>query len=196
MRSAIILAGGNSSRFGEEKALYRLRGKALIEHVYEKVSGACEDVVVVVRDKTEIAKYVSVLDCKVVSDLEAGRGPLMGLYSGLLSARGDESLVVGTDMPFLNPRVVDFLFNSISGYDAVVPMLGDGRLEPLLSVYHTEPAAVACKRSLDRSGARMVSALDFLRVRYIPVAELRDYDPALESLININSRNDLDAAER
>lgn len=196
MRSAIILAGGNSSRFGGEKAFYPFRGKALIGHVYERVSGVCGDVVVVVRDKSEIKRYESLLDCKAVADLEAGRGPLMGMYSGLLSVRGEESLIVGTDMPFLDPGLMDFLFNSLSGYDAVVPRLDEDMLEPLLSAYLTKPAAAACKKSLSLGRERMVSALDFLRVRYIPVAELKNYGPKLESLVNINSRKDLDAVER
>ncbi len=196
MRSAIILAGGNSSRFGEEKAFHPFRGKALIEHVYGRVSPACGEVLVVVRDEKEIPKYADLLNCRVVADLEPRRGPLMGMYTGLLSATGEESTIVGADMPFLNPQVIEFLFGQIEGFDAVVPTIDKERVEPLLSVYRTKQATLACEKSLALGKKRMVSALDFLRARYIPVAELKAIDPGLESLININSKEDLDAAVR
>jgi len=84
-RTAIVLAGGQSSRFGSNKAIQVLAGKPLVRHVVERVSEVTEEVVVVVGRGEATAGYYAVLPngVRVVNDILQGKSPLVGIVTGL-----------------------------------------------------------------------------------------------------------------
>jgi len=80
----IILAGGQSSRMGRDKALLELGEYTLIEYIVNKVKTFGFDEIILVTNQVE--KY-SFLDVKIVKDFFPGLGPLAGIHAGLFYSK-------------------------------------------------------------------------------------------------------------
>jgi molybdopterin-guanine dinucleotide biosynthesis protein A len=196
-RSCVILAGGAGKRIGSEKAFLEFFGSTMIERTLDLVGEVADDLVVVARDEEQRARLLDLVpEARIACDSVQGFGPVAGLAAGMAEARGEFALAVGCDLPFLNPEVLDFLFDLASGYDAAIPEKGGGLIEPLHAVYRADSMAQACEEAL-RAGQRRIRApLEGLRVRRVPVEILRPLDPELLSLFNLNTEEDLSKAER
>ena len=189
--TSIILAGGKNLRLGRIKALERIKGKSLIERVFEKVSILSSRVIVVMSRETFEIPIPG--DVTVVEDIYPERGPLGGIYTGLKASGAESNLVVACDMPFLNLELLRYLISFAGEYDAVVPRLDKGMIEPLHAVY-----AKRCLEIIEhRLGQNKLSVhgfLDNVNVKYIPLEESRRLDPELLTFFNINYQSDIDRA--
>ncbi len=186
--SAVVLAGGQSRRMGSDKALIEFRGKPVIAHVIDTLRELTGDVVVV---SNRSASYHS-LGARIVPDYEPPCGPLGGIAAGLQAVKHELAIVVACDMPFLSAPLLRYLLAAAPDYDAVVPQTGE-EFEPLHAVYR-----LACRapieQHLQRGDRRVISFFADVRLRAVPEAEWRAYDPEGRSLINLNTPADLDAA--
>jgi molybdopterin-guanine dinucleotide biosynthesis protein A len=207
MRSAVILAGGNGRRLGAEKALLEFDNRPLICWTAEKLSLAVDEVVVVARDEAHAERLQKIIKNFALQpapgviftwDRVAGFGPVAGLSAGMEKARGDFAFATGCDLPFLNPQVIERLFELVNedevGYDAAVPVQPNGFFEPLHCVYHREKMLSACGSALQRAERRIHAPLQELLVRRIHVDLLRPIDTDLLSFFNLNTREDLEVA--
>ncbi|MDI6903213.1 MAG: molybdenum cofactor guanylyltransferase [Methanocellales archaeon] len=194
MRSAIILAGGRSSRFSTDKSLFPLGGKTMIEHVLDKVSGIVDETLVVVGDPRQGKKISTVIcETRITYDSIIGYGPVAGILAGLLCAKGEYTLVIACDMPFVNASVVDFLFSLAGGYDAVVPRWSDGNIEPLHAVYKRNSMIKACEKAIEKDERTISSSLHALpKVRYVSTEEIKEIDPELRTFINVNTPSEFE----
>ncbi len=185
----VILAGGQSSRMGQEKARVQLAGRTLIEWVSAALKTVCSQLLVV-GGSAELADLAVAVP---VADAVGGAGPLDGLVAALRAAQHD-ILVVACDMPFLQPVLLQGLISSAAPQaDAVVP-LKDGLYEPLVAVYR-----FSCLRhfeeALSRGVYKVVEAYRGLCVQPVPEACWRSWDPGGLSFFNINRPSDLVRAE-
>jgi molybdopterin-guanine dinucleotide biosynthesis protein A len=194
--SAIILAGGKSQRMGVSKADLRLGKKSLLEWVAFALEGFGELLVVAPEAPKTLpagAKLVTDEPFDYAQVKPLGFGPLGGLYAGLAAASDEQSFVTGCDTPFLQPRLIAALIGQAQGYDALVPQAGQKK-HPLCGVYSKtclEPLASALA-----SGKRsFISFFAEIAVCFIEVEELRTYDPQLLSFFNLNTPEDIAAAE-
>lgn len=199
-RTAVILAGGRSSRFGANKALQILARKPLICHVVERISNVVDDVLVVIGRGEPSAEYQIVLPSSVtvISDKQEGKNPLVGIVSGLQAAKSEQVAVLACDVPFVNGAVIDHLFRRARDADAGIPIWNAGRIEPLQAVYHRFSTLRAAQEALtreDSSQKEMIARLP--KVVYVSVEnEIRKIDPSLRTFFNVNTREDLTGAER
>jgi len=189
--TSIILAGGRNLRLGSSKALEIIGSKSLIERVVERVKLVSNQTLIVIS-QGQLALPVTV-EAKVLVDLYPGKGPLGGIYTGLLASPSSHSVVVACDMPFLNIELLRYMIELSPGFDAVVPRLGEGRLEPLHAIY-SKGCLDNMKTQLEHNHLQISHSLTMLRVRYIERAECQKFDPQLLSFFNINSQSDLDQA--
>ena len=187
--TAAVLAGGRSMRMGVDKTLLDVDGEALLARVVEVVSGVCANVMVVTNRPEAVAAAGIPADVPVLIDEVAYQGPLGGLVTALKGATEDWVLAVAADMPWLNPDVVRALWNARDGAQVVVPMTDKG-LEPLLALYHRD-CLPAARRALDTGRRRIVAFFGDVAVIEVPVEALREFDPQLASLFNINTPEDL-----
>jgi len=198
MKSAIILAGGRSTRFGGDKGLLSLGDKTLIEHVCEMAGSVAKEVVIAVRSERQKEIYSRLaMSCSFSLDDSSRSGPLSGLSSGLKRVTGRKVVVVGCDMPFVSPELICLLFELSPKYDAVIPRWPSGYLEPLHSVYDVDSCQVATRKA-SRSGRSdmraMISAL--ARILYVSTEAIRNVDSDLRMFMNINTRRDLIHAKK
>ena len=180
----IILAGGQSSRMGRDKATLKLNGRRLIDIVLG-ASRSYSDSVVVVGEPSNLQESIP--------DSFPGEGPLGGLITGLQHLGPGTHVAVACDMPFVNRSAYWMIESFILRYDAAVPVV-KGRVHPLCAAYRGE--AVDRLKAAFESGERSLQgALQHIRWRRIPTAALRAIDPELRFLFNINSPEDLERAK-
>jgi len=187
-RAGYVLTGGQSSRFGADKALAHYQGRPMVESVAERVRGVAGSVTLVGAPE----RYRS-LELRVIPDIEANLGPLAGLAAALNDASVQRILAVACDMPCLKPALLEFLFETAesSGARAVVPVQPDGRKQPLCAVYSSELAG-AFRQALDHGLRRAGAALAGIDVRYLHPADYHHADPRGESFLNINTQTELE----
>lgn len=197
-RSAIVLAGGRGRRMGMvEKALLEFEGKTILERLLESLFRAVDEVILSVRDKTQEEKFRPVLDkfpaheIRFCFDTLEDAGPLEGIRAGLLETRAEYSFVCAGDMPFVDSRVIDLLFEKAIGHDAALPKWENGKFEPLHAVYsrkmipEIEKAFEKGKRSV------LTPVFEMKDVVFVEVSEIRKIDPELRTFVNINTVDEM-----
>ncbi len=191
--TSIILAGGKNQRLGNvrSKALQTIGGKSLIECVAERVRPLTNQILVV----TSREQFNLPVACRaeILVDLYPDKGPLGGIYTGLLASRSSHSLVVACDMPFLNTELLRYMVELSCDFDAVVPLLGEGMVEPLHAIY-SKNCLHSIKTQLERNELAVDSIFSTVSVKYVKRAECQRLDPQFLSFFNINDRSDLDRA--
>jgi len=206
--TGIILAGGESRRMGgRNKAFLELDGRPLIEIVIGHVQSVCAEVLIVAGDTSPYAK----LGVPLVEDRFRGVGVLGGLHAGLEAASHELALVVGCDMPFLNPGLLRAFAERAKGYDVVVlrhappappahpPREAGGTegglfIEPLHAAYR-RTCLPAIEAVIETGERRIVSFFSHVRVRTITPAEIAFIDPDLRSFRNVNMPEEWDGVQ-
>jgi molybdopterin-guanine dinucleotide biosynthesis protein A len=206
-RAAIILSGGRAKRFQnahetwQDKALVKLLGKPLLIHAVENVSEVVEEVIICVNNENRKAQYVEVLTkynvkkARVLIDEPCNDlgGPIVGILTGLIATKADYCFTLPSDMPLLQPKVINHMFNSAKDTRVVVPMWPNGRLETLTMVLKKpevlEIAKTLCMLGRPRSDDIIRGALNVILISIVD--EISVFDDELKSFININSQEDL-----
>lgn len=197
MRSALILAGGTGSRLGLDKSLLEFEGWPLIWWSVERLNCVADEVIVVARNdrQSELLKHI-VPAARLTCDCEYGFGPVAGLATGIKYSRSKYVFATGCDLPFLNVKVIEKLFELAEDYDAAVPKWSNGMIEPLHAVYERRATCMACFMALEQGERRISVPLRNLRIRDVPVELLLPFDPELSTFFNLNTEKDLELARK
>jgi len=186
--TGIVLAGGENRRMGMDKAFLKLDGIPMIEHVLRSLKAVCRDIIIVTNSPQSYEAY----EATVVTDAFDMRGPLTGIYSGLLKSTDEYNFVVACDMPFLNAGLMAYMAGLAEGYDIVVPAVG-GMFEPLHAVYRKGLVPVI-EAQLMRNRQRIQELYGKQRVRYVAEEEIDRFDPARKSFKNLNTPQEYEEA--
>jgi molybdopterin-guanine dinucleotide biosynthesis protein A len=186
--SAVILAGGKSSRMGRPKALLPFDGQPLIVHIVGALEKLFSDIVIVASPAQELPE----LPVTLVRDEVPFQGPVGGIYYGLGRARGDYCFVTSCDVAFLNLPLIATMLSAIVDHDVVVPQW-QNRLQPLYAVYRRSLFPLL-RAQLERSELRPVALYDKVRTRTVSEEEIRRYDPEGLCFLNMNTPADYEAA--
>lgn len=199
MQGALILAGGKSRRIKGNKALIKLGDKPLLLHVVEKVLGLTHETVVVIGKNNEIDNYTTILPSKVtiLKDTVEGKGPLVGILTGMQKMRSEYTVILPCDSPFIKKEVIRCLFKKAQGADAGIPRWPNGDIEPLHAVYRISPSIPAAETALRKDELLIVDMIKRLdKVVYVNTDELKEFDQELISFFNINNQEDLKTAKK
>lgn len=187
---AFILAGGNSTRMGTDKAFAMLNGRSLLA----RALGVCRTItseVWIVGDRKKFAPFAP-----VVEDVFPGCGPLAGMHAALRTSRTDLNLVLAVDLPFVSPALLHFLVAQArqNGAMVTVPRAGKG-WQPLCAVYR-RIFADAAETAL-RAGRYKIDALFEDAVTHaVGEEELRSAGFSPEVFRNLNTPEELADARR
>ncbi len=188
--TGVILAGGESRRMGQNKALMRLGGARLIDRVVGVMRQVCPRLLMVTNSPEVYAE----LDLPMVSDVFPGKGSLGGIYSAIYHASTPYCLVVACDMPFLNAAVLRYLVAQMADYDVVIPEV-HGEMQPLHALYN-QACLHPIARRLEAQRLKITGFLPDVRVRTVTMDEMQPFDPELLAFQNLNTREELQAATR
>ncbi len=133
--TAIILAGGKSSRMGQDKALLKFGEETLLERLVNLGNLLFSEILVIVNERAKL-DGLDLGKASVYEDLFEGQGPLAAIYTGLLYSQELASCVLTCDMPFVD----EFLIRELvgfweEGFDAICLEGPDGSYQPFPGVY-------------------------------------------------------------
>lgn len=191
--AGIVLAGGQSSRFGEPKALAIWKGTTFVEHIVQVMESILQDVVVI--SHTDIKERVEQLvQVPVIEDISnyKGNGPLAGIVSGMEYIDSDWYIVMPCDAPNVSNEWITILLEQTSDeYDAVIPII-NGRKQPLLAAYHNrvKEKIYALLQEEKRSMGQLLSQCN---VKYIAG---EDVQVNVDWFINVNTKEEYVQAQK
>jgi molybdopterin-guanine dinucleotide biosynthesis protein A len=190
--TGFVLAGGASRRMGRDKATLILGDETLLSRQVRVLRTVCRKVVVVgpARNFPELA-------APVVADVLPGRGPLGGIYTGLLHTRTEYNLVVGCDLPFLEPRFLRFLCERAleSRADFTVAQSRDRKMQPLCAVWRRRILG-QLRRCLEAGKYKASGLYRRAPCRVIPWPEVQRAGFAPRLFVNLNTPTDYEGARR
>lgn len=196
--SVAILAGGQSSRMGSDKAMLRLqqKGPTLLERVIAATSSLTGDLFVVSRSEDDYRGF----GVPVVADRVPGTGVLGAIGTALQHAMHSNVLVVSCDMPFLNEAALSWMTSINDQCDAIVPVFnqqthqgGDFTYQTLHAVYRRS-CLQAIESELRKGNRKVISFFDKVIVRQVSEMEMRAFDPELLTFMSVNTPEALQQA--
>lgn len=164
--TAIVLAGGKSSRMGVDKAMLPILGKPMIEHIVQQLQPHFRQVLISAND---IEKF-AFLKLDIIPDKQPGYGPLMGIASALSVSAHDVNVVIACDMPSLNIEFLRSIIHQANGYDCVTPVNSTGHYEPLLAVYRKSVLPFAYT-VLDSDNPKIARIFEHCTVRFVSLPQ-------------------------
>ncbi|UKN03201.1 molybdenum cofactor guanylyltransferase [Paracrocinitomix mangrovi] len=175
----ILLAGGKSSRMGEDKGLMSLFGKPMAEYVLEKVNELTNNVIII----TENSNY-SQFGYPIYKDLIKNCGPLGGIYTGLMKSEHDLNLIVSCDIPYVKSGLIKFLYYQTEDFEVTVPMYND-RIHPLIGFYK-KSCIEKIKYNLDEEKYKVADVFKYCKTN---VVDTDEFDEIVFK--NVNSKKDI-----
>jgi molybdenum cofactor guanylyltransferase len=190
--TGVILAGGKNSRFsGMNKALVRIDGKRILDRIYEVFARLFDNIILVTNDPVQYMEW----DFDIVTDIFPIRSSLTGIHAGLFYSTTPHAFFLACDIPFIKKEMIEMILDRIEpSIDIVIPETSKG-LEPLCSVY-SKRCFNPIEEQLEKKSFKIQRIFQKVRVQKIPEEMLRNIDPDLVSLYNINTLEDLAKAEQ
>jgi molybdopterin-guanine dinucleotide biosynthesis protein A len=158
--TAIILAGGKSSRMKEDKGLIFFNGRMMIEHVIEAIKKITVRIIIITA-KPDYKQF----GYPCFEDEMKDKGPLGGIYTGLINSSTQKNILLGCDLPFLSEKILTGLINN-SGDEDVLLTEHLGKAEPLCSVYDRN-CIIHLRSQLEQNHLKITDALEGLKTRVI-----------------------------
>ena len=188
--TGVLLAGGKSTRMGQDKRFLSIGGQTLLERGLCAMCALFQRVcVVIAQDSLSPPTQVPVF-----RDVVPDCGSLGGLYTGLREASTSYIFVAACDMPFLNVNLVKHMVGLKEEADIVVASWKT-RLQPTHAIY-SKRCMASFEDMIRRQEVKIQDIFQHpsLNVRFMTENEVRQIDPEGHSFININNPADLDAA--
>jgi molybdopterin-guanine dinucleotide biosynthesis protein A len=190
--AGIVLCGGRSSRMGRPKAWLPFASETLLQRTVRTIQQVVEPIVVVAAPNQELPQLPERVI--IVRDEREFLGPLNGLATGLeaLSGTADVAYLSSCDVPFLRPGFVRRIVERLGDAQVCMPNIG-GFPHPVAACYRLSVLPVA-RSLIDAGRLRPIFLTQPCATKYLCEADFTDVDPDLESLRNVNTPADYEAA--
>lgn len=162
--TGVVLAGGESRRFGTNKAFAPLHGVPLVEHALEVMRKIFSEVLII----TDTPDLYSQFGVPVFQDFEPHQGPLGGIFTAFQKTRNDKVFVVGCDMPLLEQDAIRQILEAGRDADAAVP-IHDGQKEYLLALYSRLLLPSMCQALGDGKNSLREFCCKIPNITWVPV---------------------------
>ncbi|ADH98735.1 molybdenum cofactor guanylyltransferase [Salisediminibacterium selenitireducens] len=168
--TGIILAGGQSRRMGQNKALLPVGDETNIGRIKRLIEARTDDQLLVTNDPDSY----EFLQIPMFEDEHKGHGPLAGIEVALRQSTTTWNLIVACDMPFVDGEIARFLCKKAKeeGALAAVPEY-NGKRHPLFACYHKDFLPYVTE-ALDQGEKRMINVLDQVKTVYISEDDMKD----------------------
>lgn len=159
--TGIILSGGKSSRMGQNKALMNFKGTRLIDNAISIIKPYVNKLLL----STNIAFNLNIIE---VADEYPNIGPIGGIYSCLKNSTTEKNLIIPCDVPNIPGHLYEQILKESNNFDAVIPKLANGKLEPLVAFYSSSILPII-ERQIQLNDYKLVNLFSKLKVKYINV---------------------------
>jgi molybdenum cofactor guanylyltransferase len=188
--AAFLIAGGKSSRMGQDKAFLSLRGETLLSRSLQLARTVATNVFIV-GDAKKFAAFGPVIE-----DIYPDRGPLGGIHAALCATSAELNLMLAVDLPFVDTRLLEYLTAEARKSKAIVTVPRTAaRFQPLCAIYRSEFCAVA-DEALQNNKNKIDLLFAGIETRIIAEAELTRSGFSAEMFRNLNTPQDVDEALR
>ncbi len=162
--TAIVMAGGESSRMGIDKSMLSIKGQSIIAIICEQLRDSFDEILI---SANQVDKF-AFLGFKVVPDKVPEQGPLMGIASALEASTNEYNFVVACDIPKINLNCVNKMLTEAieSRVDIVVPVTGEEKYEPLFAIYR-KSTLEAINKILSSGKNKIADVFPLCTVKYI-----------------------------
>ena len=197
--SAAVLAGGQSRRMGQDKALLPLAdgGRPMLALVLDALAHVADDIVIVANDGERYRSF----GARVVPDQNPGIGALGGIQTAIDQAAHHHTLVVACDMPFLSVPLLQRMADEPRNYDVLAPLTpgesrqrGDGLVFQTLHAIYGKPCLPFIAERIAEGKRNVIGFFADVRVRPLVVTDIAQWDPTLQSFFNANTPEALSIA--
>lgn len=188
--TAFILAGGKSSRMGQDKAFLELAGKTLLARSLVLAHTVTPQVQIV----GDLQKFSSF--GQVVPDIYPERGPLGGIHAALSATATTLNLIVAVDLPYLTPQFLRYLIHEACASQAMVTLpRAAGGFQPLCAIYQKSFVELA-EKSLQAGRNKIDPLFVNVPLRTLEEHELlfHGFGPAMFG--NVNTPEEWEKARR
>lgn len=192
--SVAILAGGQSDRFKQAKALTLIADEPLFRHVVNACEAYSNEIMVIVHTDTDREAFSEYFPKGqiYVDTISESRSPLVGALTAFHHAKHPYTQLLPCDSPLIHPLFFEILWSMVENHNAAVPRWPNGWVEPLHSVYATEVAKEVANECLRGQQSRMQCLIDNIgRVIYLSTTALERFDKKLQTFANMNTPGDL-----
>lgn len=180
--AGIVLAGGQSRRFGSDKALEPYKNSTFLELALNNLKAVTDVVAVIGRTDYSAENVQFIRDHAKYR----GMGPLAGLYTAMKEVQAEWYLVLACDMPLIDQDILAALLSGINEKQpAVIPVI-DGKYHPLCALYHCT-VLPEIERLLDLKELKMMTLMDQLNPVYLNESNFKNSG----RFANMNRREDL-----
>jgi len=182
--NVLILAGGKSTRMGQNKMNMRLEDKETMPaRLIREFSERFENIYISVAEDKKPAD-INLPRERFITDIFPGHGPISGLHAALTKLKTDIFLVAG-DMPFADPKYAEEIIDAAAGFDACLAGTED-LPEPLFALYR--PSVLpALENAIKSERNSLYRAVKGLNVRFIEIPE--------RILTNVNTPEEFEAVK-
>jgi molybdopterin-guanine dinucleotide biosynthesis protein A len=187
--TAVILAGGKSSRMGSNKAFLKLKGETFIELQIELLRKMFDEIIISANTPSEY-EY---LDLPIFKDLYPDKGPLAGIYTSLINSNSFYTFMLACDMPFVELELIKYLQDLTQKYDVVIPKSKKG-FEPLHAFY-SKSCIGPIKKELDANNLRIISFFPHVNVKVVELDSLTVSGSFKNSIKNLNTMEEYEVAK-
>lgn len=174
--SAIILSGGKSSRYGQDKCDLIFNGNTFLNNQIKKFSD------IGIEDIVASGYHGKICDTQIVED-SILKGPLSGIYFGLKTIKNDKAFVVSVDVPLLETdtikQIIDYSYDNDS--DIIAVKHGES-IEPLIAIYKKE-LYTKIDDILNGNNYSIMRLFDISKVDFIEIDKV-------EQFLNVNYKDD------
>lgn len=181
--TGIILAGGKSSRMGTDKGLLMLNGKPMIQHVIDRIEELGLPILIVANN-SEYAQF----GYPVIEDLVKEKGPVGGIYTGLMTSNTESNLIISCDTPNISLELLNQLIDASKDHVVTIAK-HKGQLHPLIGVYKRS-ALDAFNRNLTVNQLKLSPICTELNAHILTIEDNQKIS-FQEHFSNINTPNEL-----
>lgn len=189
--SAVILAGGKSSRMGFDKKNIIINNEFLLVSMVEKLREIFNEVILITNKENKL----NIFDI-VSKDIIESKGPLSGIYTGLKLASSKYVYFIACDMPIINKDYILYMKSCIDKEesDAIVTKYQNW-IEPF-NAFYSKNISNLIEEYLNIDRKNIYGLIKKLYVIYISEKVARRYSENFEMFYNLNTRKDLEDFSR
>lgn len=180
-----ILAGGKSSRMGNDKGLLLFNGKPLVQKVIEELSPVVNKVIIV-SNNHEYEQF----GLQVIEDLIKNIGPAGGIHAALSNAQSEQIFIVSCDMPFITAQAAAYMMQN-AGHTQIALPFHHGKIQPLFGVYSGQ-CLPKWKQLIEQGIIKLQEMITHFDLLKIDIENNKLFNDLL--FTNINDKNDFNKA--
>jgi len=179
--TGIILAGGKSSRMGEDKGVLLLQDKPMIQYVIEELQKVTDSILIIANNKA-----YQQFNLPIFEDLIKDKGPIGGIYTGLSYSKTEQNLCISCDTPNLPASLLKLLINQSNNHQITIPRYNN-KLHPLSGVY-TKDLIPFFEAKIKNNELKLKDAIIETKHNIIDITP-KQYPPS--AFYNMNCKEDL-----